>query len=466
MDINNNTYDDKSYSGQAPGATPSRRSSTGTRGRVLLWAALMVVSLSVRAAYLYREQLFRQSGGAEMERAAVSLAREGTIARIYSDETGKSAHVCPLYPLFLAGLYRTFGWDTDAGRLAQELCAVAASTAGMALLPVVARTGGLSSPAGWAAAFMLAVLPVNLWVESSGSWEQPYAALALLGLFLLFCRLRDGRWRSGGLVVLGGGLLGLVALLSASVLPAGALMMAAELASGRTNRKRVAAGSLVMGLVAALVVAPWMVRNYYALGGFVPFRSNFGLELAIGNNSSANGKTFSTDWRDLDSPMARLHPFRNAEERARLQSMGELAYMRDKQRTATLWMAAHPAETLSLTLTRFRLYWFPRADLWPSDSPGSGVKMAVFGLTGLASLLGLCRLVLRRNDRAWLFVSATVGPSLAYMITHIDMRYRYPSFGLCTLLAFDFLHSAGRRVLRGWSGAGTGVPKARSQSPL
>ena len=30
----------------------------------------------------------------------------------------------------------------------------------------------------------MAVAPLNLWIETSGSWEQPYAALALVGLLL------------------------------------------------------------------------------------------------------------------------------------------------------------------------------------------------------------------------------------------------------------------------------------------
>jgi hypothetical protein len=70
---------------------------------------LIIVAISGRIAYLLYEQAFRQPPGTEMERAAVSLAREGSIAHIYSAETGKSAHVSPLYPLLLAGLYRVFG---------------------------------------------------------------------------------------------------------------------------------------------------------------------------------------------------------------------------------------------------------------------------------------------------------------------------------------------------------------------
>jgi hypothetical protein len=276
----------------------------------------------------------------------------------------------------------------------------------------------------------------------------------------MFCRLRDDRWRDGRVILLVGGFLGLVALLSPALLPTGALMIAGEFASQPGDRRRVAIGSLVMGLIAGLVIAPWVVRNYYALGGFVPLRSNFGLELAIGNNSLADGITFGTKNR-----VARLHPFNNPEERARLQSMGELAYMRDKQHVALRWIADHPAEALRLTMLRFRLYWFPTTDLWyPGGAPSRGLKATIIGSAGLkatiiglisaAALLHLAYLAVARHDRAWLLTAAVVGPSLIYMVTHVSLRYRYLTFGLCTLLAFDFLGSVWCSIARRMEGWG------------
>ncbi len=411
-----------------------------TLARILL-ICLILVTISGRIAYLVHDQTFRELNGAEVERAAASLARDGTISRIYSDDTGKSAHVSPLYPLLLAGLYRVFGWNTIAGRVAQELCAIAATTAGVVLLLVVARAGRLSTAAGWTAAFAMAILPINLWVETSGSWEQPYSAVALLVMFLVFCRLRDDGWRDGWLLLLSGGLLGLVALLSPSLLPAGALMIAAEFVFQRGERRRVLVGSLMLGLVAGLVLTPWVVRNYYALDAFVPLRSNFGLELAMGNHPLANGKTTIASWKDPKNPTLKIHPFTSVEERGRLQSMGEAAYMKDKQREALRWMAAHPVQTLSLTVSRFRLFWFPPTTMWDEGSSAGRFKSIAISLVGAGALLNLMYLALTKHPRAWLLGAAAIGPSLIYMVTHVDLRYRYPTFGLCMLLSFDLLAS-------------------------
>ena len=255
------------------------------RKKVTLYIVLCTLTVFVRVAYIIHDRTFEQlDTGQEMELAAISLAREGYIGVYHnsSGSAGKSAHVAPIYLLFLGTLYWLFGWNTSTGRVAQEVCAIIATTLSIALLPIIARKAHLAIAAGWIAAYALAVLPINLWVETSGTWEQPYSALLLLGLFLMFCRLNDEQWHNNKTILLGGILLGMVALVSPSLLPAGLLMIIAELIASRNNQMRIVVSSVVMVSCSGLVVAPWIIRNYYALEGFVPIRSNFGLELAYG----------------------------------------------------------------------------------------------------------------------------------------------------------------------------------------
>ena len=404
--------------------------------RVLLYIALCALSVGVRVAYISYNQSYLDMGSAELELSAVSLAKEGTISNIYSADSGKSAHVSPLYPFFLSGLYRIFGSDTVAGRIFQELCAILATTVGFVLLPWVARRGKLSELAGWAAAFVLAILPVNLWIETSGSWEQPYSAIIVMVLIVVFCRLHDEQWSSWTTVIKGGVILGIISLLSPNVLPAGLLMILFELITQRGKKRHVVFSSLTMLAIAALIMAPWILRNFITFGEFIPFRSNLGLELAIGNNSAANGKTFTTSFDDPQSPSSRIHPFVCKEEAQRLNKMGELAYMREKQSKALRWMKENPIKTFELTLRRVCLYWVPPAELWPASSRATRFKAAIFSFFGFCTMISLAWLIVIRNDRRWLLASAVFGPSLIYMITHVDPRYRYPVFGLTTLLVF------------------------------
>src|SRR5262249_59095274 len=134
--------------------------------------------------------------------------------------------------------------------------------------------------------------------------------------------------------VLGTGLLiGLAALLSPALVPAAGLLFLVGLAALRDRRRDVLRAGFVLAGVAAVVITPWVVRNYRVLGGFVPLRSNFGLELALGNHAEANGKTFAVGWEDPRDPARRLQPFLNRDECTRLREQGELVYMQEKART-------------------------------------------------------------------------------------------------------------------------------------
>src|SRR5262249_26445867 len=157
---------------------------------------------------------------------------------------------------------------------------------------------------------------------------------------------------------------GLTALLSPSILPASALMLVAEFCSLAGQRKHVLRGSAVMLLVAALCVGPWILRNYRELGGFVAVRSNFGLELWVGNNPEATGQTFGTHADDPNGILWHLHPYSNQQEKARLKAIGELPYMREKLHLALAWIGEHPGQFCRLTCKRCELYWFTPADMW------------------------------------------------------------------------------------------------------
>lgn len=410
---------------------------------------LCLIALSLRLAYIIHDRTFDDPARGELERAAANLASQGSFANAYSPTSGPTAHVAPLYPLFLAGLYRVFGWNSLAGVLAEEFCSIACTTAGLALLPTVARKAHLSVAAGWLSAYVLALLPLNLWVECSGSWEQPYSAFVLLVLLICFCNLREEHWRRPRTVIGTGLVMGLAALLSPALLPAGILMALAEFAALRADRRRVAVGCLALTLIAVLLMAPWMVRNYLTFERFIPFRSNFGLELAFGNNPQSNGMTFPPPSKDPPHPLNR-HPYRDAPERTHLLEVGEYAYMHEKQSAALRWVADNPGQALALTARRFMLFWFPPVDMYRSDSPARVAKVVVFDALGIGALACLVWLALSGHDRAWLLIGATIGPSLIYMVTHVTTRYRYPIFALTTLLSAHALLSVGLAITKRW----------------
>jgi len=407
--------------------------------RATLYAALVLLTLAIRVAYIADRQPFREPQGDEMERAARSVATYGVIGHVFdpdwSTPAQPSAHVAPLYPMLIGSVFYLFGWDTLAGRAAQEGLSLLATVVMLVLLPRIAERLHLHVAAGWIAAFTLALLPVNIWLEATGAWEQPYAALALLAILLLFCRASDEAWESRQTGVFLGLAVGITALLSPQIVPAAMLMFAAEFLVRRGLRRRIATAGIILALVAGAVITPWVIRNWIELGGFVPVRSNFGLEWRMGNNPYANGITFGTTLKDAHNMYHRYHPYTNAQERDRLLQIGELAYMHEKQQQAWQWIGEHPFRTMALTARRFLLYWFPPPVLWDPDSPVAVLKsLAVCGSL-VATIVCLGWLWSMGHDRAYLIAAALIGPSLPYMITHVDIRYRYPNTAVSAILA-------------------------------
>jgi hypothetical protein len=427
---------------------------------LITFLSVFLLASSVRFAYVVSRQTYRDTGRAELERSAVCLARTGTLGDAYGEGTGPTAHCAPLYPCVLAAIYVVLGPDTIAARLAQEIVAILLTSCAIALLPLVGRRAGLHPGAGLCAAIFLALLPFNLWVETSGSWEQPACALVLIGLFLGFLKLHEKMWQSRSTLIGVAGLLGVAALLSPSLLPAAGLMMLAEWWVQAGARRRVCIGSLAMMAAVAVCMTPWIVRNYCTFGGFVPMRSNFGLELWLGNNPEANGRSFPTAWDDPDSLNHHLHPFANGEERAKVAALGELAYSKAKQRQALDWIAAHPSRFAALTLERVRLFWLPPSDLWSPSTGARQLRAATQGLLTLGLLVGLTFAFVRRASARWLLLAAAVGPSLLYYVTHVNPRYSYPVLWVTALLCWD-------AVLRlAWWLAGHWIARERRDNQL
>lgn len=412
-----------------------------------LFIALFLLAAAGRLVYILHFRTYLTIGAAgEMEHAAVTLARYGFLGDAFGPDTGPTAHLVPLYPMFLAGIYRVFGWNTPEGKLVQELLSITATSAAIALLPFVARKARLPLAAGIVAAALLAVLPIHLWIETSGNWEQPYAALALLGLLWCFLSLHEARWQSWRAAALVGVFLGAAALLSASLVAAGVCMFVASWWSDPSARRRALTRGLLLASMSALVISPWAIRNYREFGGFIPLRSNFGLELAVGNNDAGGGIGYDPSWEESAGTNFPTHPFRNPEERAQLLAMGERKYMQAKQREGIAWIRAHPVRFASLTLRRFVLYWFPPPDLWTAPTPLRGFKAVISGVIGAGALLGLAGLFAARHPYRWFFLAAVLGTSAVYFVLHVGVRYRYPVVGLSTLLAAWVVLRAAERV--------------------
>lgn len=371
----------------------------------------------------------------EVPAVAMALYERGEFADPYALPTGPTAHMPPFHPALLAGIYHLLGPTLAAGYVTW-LVLIACHGAMWGMLPWLASRLGLSPGAGLLAGVAGALLP-----RWPGYVEAPSAiAIGLmLGAFL-------ARWRAPGPTRAASLLLGVgigAALHVSPSLLAVALGLLAWEALGAARRP----GLLRTALVAAgmlLACVPWTLRNERALGGLFFLRSNFGLELRMGNHEGAGANL------DLSARGGtERHPRTDEDEARKVAQLGELAYMRAAGREARAWIAAHPGEFLRLTALRVVQFW-----LGPVDDPVAALGI---GLVTLLSVVGAWRAfpALPADRRAALLVPFLLFP-LVYYVAGFEARYRQPLDGLAFLLAASAFLPPGRDRNRGGSSpAGT-----------
>ena len=176
--------------------------------------------------------------------------------------------------------------------------------------------------------------------------------------------------------------------------------------------------ALAFGL-ALLCCVPWTVRNYVVFHHFVPLRSNFPLELYIGNNEN-----YASDHPRFPSPITKER------ETVRYFRMGETAFMHEEMRKAMNFIVEHPRKDVILFGDRFAAFWggvaYPLDTLLSADSALVQVLIVCALVSGAAALMGIVALFLLRNPYAFpLAVFPVIFPFL-YYVTHTSLRYRHP----------------------------------------
>lgn len=401
------------------------------RTQLILALAVVLLAVAVRLEAL-RHPLPPAPLGTENERVAAALAAGQGWADAFARGTGPTAHTAPLYPLALCCIYKLCGdYETETGIFVQRGFSIALAVLALLLLPVVAGKLGLSRTAGWLAAFAGAWFPENVRVELTGRHENVAAVVALLGLIWCLADLRQRGWAGGMAWVRTGVVLGLIALLAPNFLLIPVLFFAAERIRSRAERGRIFRCGVVVAAISFVLVMPWMVRNYRVLGGFVPLRSNFGLELAVGNRPGADGHTYTAG-------IETMHPYLSADERTQLIEQGELAYMRGKQQQASRWIHDHPRQFLELTLRRARLFWVGTGENWLKiDIAGLQLSLELYIALAFTFVVELLRLLRKDPPVARLLICVVLGAGLPYLMTHVERRYRLPLTGLYELLSFN-----------------------------
>ena len=180
----------------------------------------------------------------------------------------------PLYPFFLAAVYRIAGMDYIFVRLVQALMGV-----GVCLFTYAIARRLYGPRAGVAAGLVIACYPSLVIYACLLMSENLFMFLFTVSLLLVV-----GTERRRGLSCFAAGILLGLACLTRSVLvgfiPLSALWLA-------IRRERIAALCCLLGALCA--IAPWTVRNWRYYHRIVPIDSYGGYNFLIGNNPDATG---------------------------------------------------------------------------------------------------------------------------------------------------------------------------------
>jgi 4-amino-4-deoxy-L-arabinose transferase-like glycosyltransferase len=409
-----------------PAATATLpRTAQRTEQRLLLWIFAIGFVLRVGFVLLAHTYRFKSADGSfgfgyEMGRIATSLAQGQGFSNPFQAITGPTAWEPPLYPFLIAAVFNLTGIYTAASAIL--LLTINSLFSALTSIPVfyLAKRSFGERIATWSA-WTWALCPYAMYWAVKWVWETSIAACLLTLLLLVSCRLAGGATRREW--ALWGFLWGFAALLNPSllaVLPPVGLWI---LHQRRHHLRSVIASALLSAALFAAVIAPWLIRNYQTFHQPVFIRTNFGVELRLGNGPGAAGLSMGYF----------LHPTHSPFELARYKRMGELAYVAQQKREALDWISSHPTKFLRVSIARFVYYW--------TNTPWSGriipAKNVLFLASSVLGFWGLWLMWKQRQPGFFLFAVCLLIFPLIYYFVFPHPRYRAPiEPELFTLIVF------------------------------
>jgi dolichyl-phosphate-mannose-protein mannosyltransferase len=405
---------------------------------------IVLVALAARLGFAWnqerkipREVIGPVSFEQETGSIAYSLATGKGFSSPFRRETGPTAWLTPVYPLLVASVFRIFGiLSAKSFFVVVFLNTLFSSFACIPIFSVGKRMGGLGVAS--CAAWLWALYPNAVMMPFEWVWDT--CLVSLLGAVLLWATLqladsaqRTRDWFAYGL------LWGFTLMTNPSLGPLLPFLLGWAAFRGRRAAKLSLWKPALAAGIAFLCCVPWTVRNYVVFHKLVPLRSNFPLELYIGNNNNYATRQF-------------VWPPKITKERELLRyfRLGEVAFMEEEQRKAMEFIRAHPGIAIELMAEKFVSFWTGVAEpvqvFKTTDSLLIRALIVCNTLAAFGALLGIVVLFVKRNPYA---VPAAIYPLVfpwLYYVTHPNLRYRHPIDPVILLLAAVAAASAWRLV--------------------
>ncbi len=403
--------------------------------RILRHGALaaFLLALAVRAVYL------AELRGSLLFEVLLGDARRYDLwaqAIAAGDWRGKGVfYQAPLYPYFLAVLYRLAGRSLGLVRVVQALLGAGACAA------VAAAGRRLVSPAaGLAAGILLALYPPAIFFD--GLLQKSALDLALMSLVVLLVAVFATRPRAWHALA-GGALLAAFSLSrenALALLPLAALGLAFGWRARPWPERLGWVGLLALG--AALVLAPVAWRNLAVGGELALTTSQAGTNFYIGNHPGADGR-YRPLRRGRTSPEFERQDATELAEAAVGHPLSPRGVSRYWLSRGLDFARSQPAAWAALLARKWLLVWHG-AELVDTDAleayrDRSALLALLYPLLGFGTLCPLAVLgVWATRDRwrtLWPLYALALAWSAAVALFYVLARYRYPLVPILALFA-------------------------------
>jgi len=380
---------------------------------VLIAFLLRLAVITVGYTYRITPRRDHFQFGWEMGRIARSIAEGQGFSSPTDLPTGPSAWAPPLYPYILAGVFKLFGvYSALSAWVILAFNSIFAALTCLTLYRIAERIYG---PAvARATAWTWAIFPYAIYWPVRVVWETSLTTFWLSLALLLTLRMADETPRLR-MWILFGLLWGVIALTNTAIVsmfPFCLLWLLYHL----PRRGRQSLGAALCVLTAALVVSPWLLRNYEVFGKFIFVRDNLPLEMYEANNDQSAGL-----WTRNE------HPGNNPEAMRKFQELGEIGFMAEKKQEVRQFIREHPARFLLFTAERAVYFWIAP----PQATIIAGYDLMIsrhtnFLLGAVLAFAGLWLTIRNRKRGAFLLACFLLLYPLPYYLVMPFVRYKHP----------------------------------------
>lgn len=380
---------------------------------VLIAFLLRLAVITVGHTYRITPRRDHFQFGWEMGRIARSIAEGQGFSSPTDLSTGPSAWAPPLYPYILGGVFKLFGvYSALSAWVILAFNSLFAALTCLTLYRIAERIYGIG--VARATAWTWAVFPYAIYWPVRVVWETSFTTYLLSLALLLTLRMFDEPPRPR-MWILFGLLWGIIALTNTAVVSMFPFCLL-WLLYWLPRKPQQFIGAALCVLTAALVVSPWLVRNYQVFGKFILVRDNLPLEMYEANNDQSAGL-----WTRNE------HPGNNPEAMRRFQESGELGFMAEKQQEVRQFIREHPGRFLRFTAERAVYFWIAP----PQATIVAGYDLMIsrhtnFLLGAVLAFAGLWLTIRNRKCGAFLLACFLLIYPLPYYLVMPFVRYKHP----------------------------------------